>query len=1013
MRGITNSLKDGLQKYGIDLPLDGRTKAWKKQVKKFKLEELYIQHLKDLVKNAKKKEADKAKRYFNQVIKQNEIEKQRGYNRNKVSNSRRKPLELRSEEVYTYVDDMLNVLGIHYKDAFKMYVIDFKTGAQRDMSFENKRHFGMFWTKVINNEDSNSEKNDLFYKSFHNKNIEKLAFEYGFVRIEKLEGGYRNHNHNDNYEVSILHYNLICVNPISVKNNCGIECINYLLGEKLKHAKKRYGLKCDDMVPANILLDIYNTINQGFKKPLMIIDETFEDDFDMDTYNYILLYKNHYVVVRSIKDRKDIEEGSLNDKKTKRGLLTFDFETRPVLSQGVAITKIMKNEYGEIIYDDQNKPIKYTEYEYPLVDTLCCVEYIDYKSTEKKQKHFIGSYDNDNKYVSSAYKFVKWLQLQSKNGHHYNCVAHNGSRFDFYLIIKALREIDISCIDKVQFRGLSVIAIQLFSHTFKDSCCFLTNSLSNLCKNFKVETSKITSFELDGCTLSNEQLCFYKNELDVKDFLALEVKEPKYWALYLEYCYADCSSLLEIWKKFTVCADDLIGKMNSNLLAKCRVNACSTIGSHAKKILTNLISGSYDKKTQQRAWNYNYAYREYLKFFQGDNDVEKINFIKNFKRGGISHCNKAGKHTQGIASVDITSQYPTAMMCMKVPAGESQFIDYYDNTKYGYYHIKDAVYENDDFKPSCGVKNTYNSLNWSQQHHKEDYLDSFMIEYLMKNHGLKSFKIVKGLVSNKFINAKDIFGRYVETLFQAKAEQDVYKSTNDERYNPALREVIKLYLNSLSGKLVEDPSKYGSITIKTLDDEAKKECKHIVKDFNGTHTIKEVSQKDNLYVGLGVMVYSYSKRLLFEYINLLPQKSNSVIATETDSIYFSKNCLETLEKGCDRYEGEYPIAFGSNLGNIKIEKNTDEVCYFLGKKFYYIAGNHVIKGIPKHTIDDAGNKIELVDKQLYEDIYNWKHGDKPITRTFKTIKKVLYGNTELYATNITRTITPSLNYKEY
>lgn len=147
MRGITNSLKDGLQKYGIDLPLDGRTKAWKEQVKKFKLEELYIQHLKDLVKNAKKKEADKAKRYFNQVIKQNEIEKQRGYNRNKVSNSRRKPLELRSEEVYTYVDDMLNVLGIHYKDAFKMYVIDFKTGAQRDMSFENKRHFGMFWTK--------------------------------------------------------------------------------------------------------------------------------------------------------------------------------------------------------------------------------------------------------------------------------------------------------------------------------------------------------------------------------------------------------------------------------------------------------------------------------------------------------------------------------------------------------------------------------------------------------------------------------------------------------------------------------------------------------------------------------------------------------------------------------------------------------------------------------------------------------------------------------------------------
>ena len=1038
---VPATLKSNLRLYGINLPVDRRTNKYKDQVKKFKVEELYIQHLKDLVKDAKKaekaKETRKVNTYLKQVLKQNEIETQRRYNKNKVGNSRRKPIELRSEDFYNKVEVLYDIVfpkkkfikleitgngeKITIRDApFKLIITDFKTGVEREMNFKNLGHFFAFWSKIQENQDANVQVNRTFYKTFHDPIVEKkFAFQYGFVSLEKIEGGYRNHIHNDNYETSILHYNLICVNPISVKNNCGIECVNYLLGEKLKHAKKKYGLKCDDMIPANILLEIYNTINQGSKKPLIIIDETYDDEFDMDTNNYILLYKNHYVVVKSIKDKKDIEEGSLNDKRTKRGLLTFDFETRPVLSQGVAITKIMKNEYGEIVYDDKNKPIKYVEYEYPLVDILCCVEYIDYKSTEKKRKDFIGYYQEDGKYISSAYLFVKWMKIQSVNGHHYNCIAHNGSRFDFYLIIKALREIDISYIDKVQFRGLSVIGIQMFSHLFKDSCCFLTNSLNNLCKNFKVETSKITSFELDGCTISNEQLCFYKPELDVKEFIALQIREPKFWKLYLEYCYADCSSLLEIWQKFTGCADDLIGKMNSNLLAKCRVNSCNTIGSHAKKILTNLISGGYDKKKQQRAWNYNHHYREYLKFFNleggkyGDTDVEKINFIKNFKRGGISHCNQAGKHTQGVASVDITSQYPTAMMCMKVPAGESEFIECYDDTKYGYYHITDAVYENADFKPSCGVKNSYNSLNWAQEFHTEDYLDSFMIEYLMENHGLKSFNVVKGLVSNTFIDAKNIFGRYVETLFQAKAEQDVYKSTNDEKYNPALREVIKLYLNSLSGKLVEDPSKYGSITIKTLDDEEKKDCPHIVKDFNGTHAIKQVSDKENLYVGLGVMIYSYSKRLLFEYINLLPEKSNSVIATETDSIYFSKKCLETLEENCKNYEGEYPVAFGSNLGNIKIEKCTTEPCYFLGKKFYYIAGNYVIKGIPKHTIDDAGNKIELVNMKLYDDIYNWKQGNKLITRTFKTIKKSLYGKTELYATNITRTITPSLIYKEY
>jgi len=36
-------------------------------------------------------------------------------------------------------------------------------------------------------------------------------------------------------------------------------------------------------------------------------------------------------------------------------------------------------------------------------------------------------------------------------------------------------------------------------------------------------------------------------------------------------------------------------------------------------------------------------------------------------------------------------------------------------------------------------------------------------------------------------------------LFEAKAEQDEYKVNKDVLYNPALREVIKLYMNSLSG----------------------------------------------------------------------------------------------------------------------------------------------------------------------------------------------------------------------
>ena len=40
-------------------------------------------------------------------------------------------------------------------------------------------------------------------------------------------------------------------------------------------------------------------------------------------------------------------------------------------------------------------------------------------------------------------------------------------------------------------------------------------------------------------------------------------------------------------------------------------------------------------------------------------------------------------------------------------------------------------------------------------------------------------------------------------LFNLKAEQNKLKAEGKEQYNPALREAIKLYLNALSGKLVE------------------------------------------------------------------------------------------------------------------------------------------------------------------------------------------------------------------
>ena len=53
---VSKGLKDSLKLYGINLPIDARSKEFKEQVKKYKVEELYVDYLKDLVRDAKKKE---------------------------------------------------------------------------------------------------------------------------------------------------------------------------------------------------------------------------------------------------------------------------------------------------------------------------------------------------------------------------------------------------------------------------------------------------------------------------------------------------------------------------------------------------------------------------------------------------------------------------------------------------------------------------------------------------------------------------------------------------------------------------------------------------------------------------------------------------------------------------------------------------------------------------------------------------------------------------------------------
>lgn len=838
----------------------------------------------------------------------------------------------------------------------------------RTFRFNSREHFTN-WLDAI--DAQNTVQDSENYQDITDlMGADRNVFRDVIPSVEEIRGGCRTQG-KEKHSMDTPFHTLTVFSPVTKHNNCGFKVLEHILGVTLNYAEERkmHGIPYDGMVSVDVLQKIYR---QHSIRILVVMDETFSDEFDFKHYDYIMVDGDHYVHVTGAVSK------TFKNEKTKRGYLYWDIETRPSTSY---------------VMVGENKS-------YLLEPVILCAYYKNFQGEEFQSLTFTSRAGKN-----CCRQFLDWLTVQASQRHFYHAIAHNGSRFDVYFLMNQLtREEQLHT--EAQLRGFSVIGLQYKSHLFKDSCCFLTNSLDALCKSFKVKQAKLTEFSYRGKTLTNKNICFYRPELSDVQFLELEQKEPDFWALYVRYCEMDCVSLAEIWSSFKTQYEQLMDKIfltRPELKANVGLMNTNTIGSLAKKILENTclrrIGGKY-VKTQ--------AYRTYLEFLStaGAEDADKIAFVNEFKRGGISHTNQAGKHSHELISYDIASQYPASMMNMSIPSGKSEWVDSYKPFAHGFYRVKNMVFTSAyQFKPIAS-KTEAGVLEWNNASIAEVCVDSFMIKYLQERYGLVSFDVVTGLVSRQYIKGSEIFGDYVDTLYGEKKRQDALKKSDDEAYNPALRECIKLFLNSVSGKLVEDPSRYFKIQYTGEASTLK---------LNGV-TAEKIQEKPklNTWVTAGVMVYSYSKRLLFEYVRCLPADSDDVIHIETDSIYFHKKNNEKFIQNVSSYKqcglDFFPIQIGDELGNVKVEKDTDATSYFLGKKFYCIGDLYKIKGIPLKTIDEYGNDVVLVDQSLYEAVYN----GETVRREFYTMKKSLYGeSTQISCHKMSRCVRPAMTYKHY
>ena len=910
-----------------------------------------------------------------------------------------------------------------------------KSPAKVTVKFNHLKHFENWYAKAL--ADSGFWETDSAGQFFSLEQIGAANKGNLFNRIflediHRISGGGNKHGCGEK-KVKSAFYNYKLYNPAGENNNCFFKCLEKILGlpscgANIKALRKQFGLASGTMVDIN---NAYKIL-QHHNCDVQIIDEEYNEELDAGK-KYMLLYDRHYYVI------ENWEPIMRKDNKTKRGLMTMDFETRKWDMSDAG------NKYDIIgLSAGNSEAAQKKQYKsYWLRDSICHAYYRPYKKVEKIARKF---YTTEEK--SSARQYLDFLNEEAKENRTYNIIAHNGSRFDYYFLMSEMTEQE-KLDSQPQFRGMSIISLNFRGNLFKDSCCFLTNSLENLSTSFKSEHGKLTKLTIHGKEISSSQLCFYRPELGLLDFMELRKTDREFWDAYDKYCFYDCVALFDIWEKFTVCVNTLIEKISPRLLIKCPLMAFTTIGSHSKKILeeVNKIDGknnSYVNKLQQFTGLY----------FVDENgkkkpmwEMEKYDFLCNFKRGGISHCHQAGKHMDGITGVDIASQYPASLLYSMLPVGKSHWMkDLVEQGKTteqicamnGFLHLRNVKFADDckTLKPVCG-KNPSGSLNWASNFIPDLYVDTYMYKYVCKHFQIESFELVNALVSDQEICADKIFGRYIGVFYEEKKMQDKYKSEKSSLYNAALRETIKLYLNSLTGKLVENPSAHFSLEF----DKSAEQASTLKLAGIGCQKVFHEG-KVNPWVVSGCMVYSYSKQLLFEYIRCLPRGSDDVIHIETDGIYFSTRHLPVFERKLAAYQGDYPCMFGENLGNLKIEKTTKpgQIAYFLGKKFYTITmddkylnkkrddNDHSIyrvKGCPQQTIKADGSKYYIVDNKFYRDIYALgKRGydfdaplqdnDMSICKGFETLKKTLWGaETKISAHTMQRRFRPSQVYHHY
>jgi len=679
-------------------------------------------------------------------------------------------------------------------------------------------------------------------------------------------------------------------------------------------------------------------------------------------------------------------------------------DNKPILEDNVYVDKkclIIKND--KIIYTanqintmTQNKDMVETQYVFFDYETIidfnhhnCMKEYslsilsldqlqLDLLEEADKEKNEKVVADIRAKYCKTflghtcSLDFINWI-IDNQDNKAMVFIGFNNSSFDNFFFLDALLRNDTElsyAVNNIFYNGSQLLNFTMNGrHNTFDIRKHLVGSLAGNCKSFKINCCAKKSFDHSKAQKLYEEdklIEFINDNEELKEYNEYDVLATA--VLYKRYVNA--LSAIEVTNKY----------------AK-EIYNIKTIGSLIYKVFE-----AHTKKEKISLPTIDYTKYKDLQRSKIAGRVEMFNGIQNVN--------------ERIASTDVCSLYPFVMSVLDVyyPCGDIEDVEtYMGDDKLGFYYcdIDQSELKKKNLPNIYAYKTGVENI-WNYEGLIENYLLSNIMIGLLLKFGCK-VNIKNGFVFTEKKKSCDMF-RFLLDIMKAKNEQDTLKSVGDEAYNPALRETHKLLMNSLSGKVIEGLHTEKTIDILTdadfLEIKNKATSINVINNIGGrvflTYTIDEESicKKQQRPIYLGVFVYDYAKRYMYEnsYSKI---GLDRLLYTDTDASKFRytdmdkwRNWIETEKvivphwKEVEDYDERYKThliyqsdskVFGSYEDELEEMLGENYVFYCLEKKSWLYS----VDGKTKYRfkgLNDNAIMLEMDEKFISNKIIQHKNG---------------------------------------